>query len=229
MSDTTTIPHIKINNADEFRVFVGKLNESRSAADKIKVGDRGRLPMRAVAPIVVRAQLNGELTFEDTTYFPISRWAFGETVGTRKTRDQFSYVITYTVRGDDKVQTLTLSENEIRSYLPNVKGIIGSAFATMAVALHLNSEESETLLTALTNYTVSNVDRIESEQPQDATEEAPKTGDTRESNTDADKAPETPEKAKEESKPAQTTRTRAAAAKTPAKAKAAKSKELVTA
>lgn len=240
MSDTTTIPHVKISNPDQFRAFIVELNKTRSDAEKIKTGERGRLPMRAVAPIIVRAQLDGKLTFEDTDYFPISRWAFGETVGTRKSKDEVSYLITYTVKGTDKPQTLTLTENEVRSYLPNVKGIVGGAFATMAVALHLNAEDSSAPLTSLLNYTVSKVERVE------ATEEAPKGDDTGEQKTDADKASEpehaseeaikaaiaageesvkpAPVEVKAESKPRATTRTRAASAKTPAKPKTTKEK-----
>lgn len=234
MSDTTTIPHVKISNPDQFRAFIVELNKTRSDAEKIKTGERGRLPMRTVAPIIVRAQLDGKLTFEDTDYFQISRWAFGETVGTRKSKDEVSYLITYTVKGTDKPQTLTLTENEVRSYLPNVKGIVGGAFATMAVALHLNAEDSSAPLTSLLNYTVSKVERVEAEQPGEATEEAPKGDDTGEQKSDADKASETPEEVKPvetapvevkaENKPRATTRTRAASAKTPAKPKTAKEK-----
>lgn len=236
MSDTTATPDVRtveIKNPAELRKVA---NEYR-----IKFGERGRLPMRELSRVLIQDQLKGNIKCVDTSYFPISRWALGETVGTRKNKDDVSYVITYTVKGNDKSQTLTLTltENEVRSYLPNVKGIVGGAFATMAVALHLNAEESGTPLTALLNYTVSDVKRIETPQSvAETSEEAPKGDDTGEQKVDADKAPETvpdgkideapkvavPVEVKTESKPRATTRTRAASAKTPAKNKTAKEK-----
>lgn len=227
MSDTTA-NLIKINTPEEFRAIAKKYG--------VAVGERGRLPMRELSRLLAKDQLNGKIKFADTDYFPISKWALGETIGTRKSRDSFSFIITYTVKNVEGAQTLTLTENEIRSYLPNVKGMIGAAFATMAVALHLNAEESETALSVLTNYTVTDVKRVETEQPSETTADAPKGEETGETDTDADKAPETPAvvetvEVKPESKP-RASRTRAAAAKTPAKAKATKkdaTKELVSA
>lgn len=198
MTDTQVVPNVAINNPEEFRSFVAELNKGRDERDEIKVGDRGRLPMREVSRAIVRLQQSGALTFTDTIYFPITDWALGETVSPHKSKSGFSYVITYSVKGVDGTHTLTLTDDVVNEYLPNVKGKVGGAYATMLVALHLNTEDENAPLSRLTNYSVKNVTRIATppESEVKKTEDAPKGDDTPETDTDADKATETPEDVK---------------------------------
>lgn len=192
MSDTTANPTIVINGPVEFRKVAAEYG--------IAVGERGRLPMRALAKALVTASLKGDVAFQDTTYFQITAWAMGETVGTRKAKADVAYLITYKVlnkNGKEMPNTITLelTENQIRSYLPNVKGMISSAFATMAVALHKAKEGA--LLSDVNKYVVTSVERKELieavESNAEATDVAPKGDDTGETPEDAQTDAETVE------------------------------------
>lgn len=200
MSDTTTIPTVQIKTPAEFRALVEKLNKDLPAEKKINVGDRGRLPMREVSRVLVTQQLAGKLKCIDTDYFPITAWAMGATVGTRKAKADVAYLITYKVlnkNGKEMPNTITLelTENQIRSYLPNVKGMISSAFATMAVALHKAKEGA--LLSDVNKYVVTSVERKELieavESNAETTDVAPKGDDTGDTPEDAQTDAETVE------------------------------------
>lgn len=188
MSDTTANPTITINGPEEFRKVAAKYG--------IAVGERGRLPMRALARALVSASLKGDVVFQDTTYFQITAWAMGETVGTRKAKVDVTYEISYHVLNKNGKPmpsiTLALSENEIRSYVPNVKGMISPAFATMAVALHKAKEGAP--LSDLNRYVITSVARKESvvvpESSAETTVVAPKGDDTGETTEDAQTATE---------------------------------------
>lgn len=195
MSETPAVRVVEIKNADELRSIGNEFKNTYSDIagwQAIKFGDRGRLPMRDAARLFVALQLAGKIRIVDTAYFPITEWALGGTVSAHKSRDGFSYVITYSVKGVDGVHTLTLTDDVVNKYLPNVKGKIGGAYATMLVALHLNAEDENTPLSVLTNYTVADVTRIPtpSESDAKASEDAPKGEGTGEDMPDADKPSE---------------------------------------
>lgn len=192
MSETVSIPSIKISNAAEFRAAVKlPLFADKEGNPLVKAGERGRLPFRAFAKLLIGLQLKGVLTTVDTTYFRISSWALDEVVSGHDTRDEFSYVITYTIKGVDGEHKLTLTDNEVSSYLPNVKGKMSTDRALMLVALHLNVEEESAPLAVLTNYTVSGVSRVlTSELVTETTDEAPKGENTGEQASGADKTDE---------------------------------------
>lgn len=201
MTESNAVRVVEINSADELRAIGNEFKSTYSnvpAWAAIRFGDRGRLPMRDAAKLLVGLQLAGDIKIVDTDYFPVTQWALGGTVSPHKSRDGFSYVITYSVKGVDGTHTLTLTDDVVNEYLPNVKGKVGGAYATMLVALHLNTEDENAPLSMLTNYTVKDVTRIATPSESDVkkTEEAPKGDDTGESKTDADKATETPEEVK---------------------------------
>lgn len=178
MSSVT--PVVEINTKDEFR--------AACAEYKIECGERGRFPQKALAGALVKAALAGDIKLIDSAFFKPNAIVLGEHKFTRAAKGDVSYTITYTVKDVEGEQSLTLTENEIRSYLPNVKGMISAAFATMAVALHLNADEDAALLSVVTTITVSDVTRVESapaEKSAETTEEAPKGETTGEREDDA--------------------------------------------
>lgn len=192
MSDVTSVPTIKISNAAEFRKAVTlPLFADKNGKPIVTAGERGRLPFRAFAKLLIGLQLKGLLTTVDTTYFQISKWALDEVVSGHGTRDEFSYVITYTMTGLDGEHKITLTDNEVNSYLPNAKGKVGPDRALMLVALHLNVDEESAPLTLLSKYAVVTVTRVlTSELVAETTEDAPKGEDTSDDKADADKAAE---------------------------------------
>ncbi len=195
MTETSSVRVVEINNADELRSIGNEFKSTYSNVpgwDAIKFGERGRLPMRDAAKLLVGLQLAGEIKIVDTDYFKITEWALGGTVSPHKSRDGFSYVITYSVKDVEGTHTLTLTDDKVNEYLPNVKGKVGGAYATMLLALHLNTEDENTPLSVLTNYSVKDVTRIPtpSESVAQKTDDAPKGDDTSEDKTDADKASE---------------------------------------
>jgi hypothetical protein len=201
MTESTAVRVVEIKSADELRSIGNEFKSTYSDVKgwkEIRFGDRGRLPMRDAAKLFVSLQLAGEIKIVDTDYYPITEWALGGTVSPHKSRDGFSYVITYSVKGVDGTHTLTLTDDAVNEYLPNVKGKVGGAYATMLLALHLNAEDENTLLSVLTNYSVKDVTRIATPSESDVkkTEDAPKGDDTGEQVSDADKATETPEDVK---------------------------------
>lgn len=205
MSETAVVetPAVVANEAPAVRVinittkeqFVKVANEYG-----IKVGERGNLPKRALFAAVLNDIVAGTVKLVPTSF--LSPDVQNKTPREAKVKPEISYVITYKMvadgapSGDDL--TLSLTENEVRSYLPHVKGQVSSAFATMVLALY-NSDENTSVASVLT-YAVSDVERVEtfptSESVAKASEEAPKGDDTQETNTDADKAPETVEEVK---------------------------------
>lgn len=186
--ETVETPAVRVINITSKDEFVRVASEYG-----IKVGERGGLPKRALFAAVLNDIVAGTVKLVPTSF--LSPDVQNTTPREKKIKPEVSYKITYKVvsggnpSGDDL--TLKLTENEIRSYLPHVKGIVGFAFATMVLALH-NSEESTSVASVL-SYAVSDIERVEtfptSESVAETTEEAPKGDDT--SDTDADKAPET--------------------------------------
>lgn len=189
----TSVPVVKINTIDEFNAVAVQYG--------VEMQGKGRLPRKALAAKLITAAATGAITLVDTEFFPVVGIATGAVKATYKKSSEFSYVITYNVRGVESEQTMTLTENEVRSYLPNVKGQVNGAFATMLVALHsasLVDSDDVVALSALTNYTVNTVDRVDSatlpvESDTATTEDKPEGEDTGENTPDADKAPETVE------------------------------------
>lgn len=187
---TVETPAVRVINITTKEEFVKVANEYG-----IKVGERGNLPKRALFAAVLNDIVAGTVKLVPTSF--LSPDVQNKTPREKKIKPVVSYVITYKMvtggepSGDDL--TLSLSENEVRSYLPHVKGQVSTAFATMVLALH-NSEESTSVASLLT-YAVSDVEKVEtfpaSESNAETTEEAPKGDDTGETDKDADKAPET--------------------------------------
>jgi len=202
MSETTAVetpavvavetPAVRVINITSKEEFVKVASEYG-----IKVGERGNLPRRALFAAVLSDIVDGKVKLIPTGY--LSPDVQNKTPREAKVKPVVSYVITYKMvadgapSGDDL--TLSLTENEVRSYLPHVKGQVSAAYATMVLAL-FHSEESTSVASVL-KYAVSDVERVESfpvsESVAETTEEAPKGDDTQETNTDADKTPETVE------------------------------------
>lgn len=191
---TVETPAVRVINITTKEEFVKVANEYG-----IKVGERGNLPKRALFAAVLNDIVAGTVKLVPTSF--LSPDVQNKTPREKKEKPEISYVITYKVveggnpSGDDL--TLTLTENEVRSYLPHVKGQVSTAFATMVLALY-NSEESTSVASVL-KYAVSDVERVEtfaSQSVTETTEEAPKGDDTGETDKDADKASETVEEVK---------------------------------
>ncbi len=190
-------PSVRVINITTKDEFIKVANEY-----KIKVGERGNLPKRALFAAVLNDVVAGTVKLIPTSF--LSPDVQNKTPREKKDKPEVSYKITYKMivdgapSGDDL--TLDLSENEVRSYLPHVKGQVGFAFATMVLALH-NADDENSVGELLLSYAVSDVERVEtfaSETPAETTDEAPKGEETGEDNTDADKAPETVEEIKPE-------------------------------
>lgn len=226
MSDAKTARTITIANTEDFRKIAAEFG--------VTVGERGALPAKRLAGVLLDAERKGEVKVIDTGYFSLLTAAFGTPRGEKKIKPDVSFIITYKMvnKGEPAGEDLTLSltENEIRGYLPHVKGMVSGAYATMVLALHLADDEEVTPITALLQYAVSDVERVETfpvvatEKLAETTEQASKGEDTDKVNTDADKAPETTPvvvTAVEAPKPAPRTRK--------AKAAAPKDKELTNA
>lgn len=190
-------PVVRVINITSKEEFVKVANEYG-----ITVGERGSLPKRALFAKVLDDIVAGTVKLIPTDFLNPS--VQNTTPREKKVKPIISYKITYKMvtdgapSGDDL--TLELSENEVRSYLPHVKGQVGSAFATMVLALH-NGEEESNPVESLLSYAVSDVERVETFPVAvvviaEKTEEAPKGDDTPDVVTDADKAPETVEEVK---------------------------------
>jgi hypothetical protein len=154
MSDTTVTPVIKIENADAFRTVAKEYG--------VPVGERGRLPKRALFEILLPLIISGEIKFIPTEFFS-QLDAVGTVKGEKKIKPSISYRINYHVLNKNGKPmpgtSVTLTQNEIKSYLPNVKGMVNVALATMAVALHRAKDGA--VLTDLNKYVVSDVVKIE--------------------------------------------------------------------
>jgi len=189
MSDAKTARIITIANSDDFRKIAAELG--------VVVGERGALPAKRLAGILLDAERKGEVQVIDTQYFSLLTAALGSVRGEKKVKPEVSFTITYKMVKDGKPDgndlTLSLPESAIRSYLPNVKGKMGGAFATMVLALHLANEEAT--IEALLQYAVSDVERVEtypvvSENAAETTERAPEGDDTEKPISEGDKATE---------------------------------------
>lgn len=199
--ETVEAPAIRVINITSKDEFVKVANEYG-----IKVGERGNLPKRALFAAILNDIVSGKVKLVPTSF--LSPEVQNTTPREKKVKPQISYVITYKMvtggepTGDDL--TLTLTENEVRSYLPHVKGQVSTAFATMVLALH-NAVET-TSVAALLTYAVSDVERVEtfptSESVAETTDDAPKGDDTQETDKDADKTSETVEDVKADETPA---------------------------
>lgn len=199
--ETVEAPAIRVINITSKDEFVKVANEYG-----IKVGERGNLPKRALFAAILNDIVSGKVKLVPTSF--LSPEVQNTTPREKKVKPQISYVITYKMvtggepTGDDL--TLTLTENEVRSYLPHVKGQVSTAFATMVLALH-NADENTSVATLLT-YAVSDVERVEtfptSESVAETTDDAPKGDDTQETDKDADKTSETVEDVKADETPA---------------------------
>lgn len=197
MSDTKTARIINIANTDDFRKIAAEFG--------VTVGERGALPAKRLAGVLLDAERKGEVKVIDTDYFSLLSAALGAPRGEKKIKPDVSFTITYQMVNNGKPAgeefTLSLTENAIRSYLPHVKGMVSSAYATMVLALHLADDDEVTPINALLQYAVSDVERVETVRPvmtedvAETTEQAPKGDDTDKVDTDADKAPETVEEA----------------------------------
>lgn len=188
-------PAVRVINITTKNEFIKVANEYG-----IKVGERGNLPKRALFAAVLNDVVAGTVKLVPTSF--LSPDVQNKTPRETKVKPVVSYKITYKMvadgapSGDDL--TLELSENEVRSYLPHVKGQVSTAFATMVLAL-FHSDEESTSVAALLSYAVSDVERVEmfpaSETLAEKMEDAPKGDDTPDVVTDADKAPETVDEA----------------------------------
>ena len=173
----------------------------------ITVGERGNLPKRALFAKVLNDIVAGTVKLIPTDFLNPS--VQNTTPRATKVKPIVSYKITYKVVSNGTLSvedfTVKLTENEVRSYLPHVKGQVGFAFATMVLALH-NADEESSVGELLLSYAVSDVERVESVpvvavKPVEKTEDAPKGDDTGEQVPDADKATETPEEIKPDEAP----------------------------
>ena len=198
--ETVEVPAVRVINITSKGEFVKIAKEYG-----IEVGKRGNLPKRALFAAILNDIVSGKVKLVPTDF--LSPEVQNKTPREAKVKPEISYTITYKMvadgapSGDDL--TLTLTENEVRSYLPHVKGIVGVAFATLVLALH-NSEESTSVASVL-SYAVSDVERVEtfpaSESVAETTDDAPKGEEVSDVPTDADKAPETVEEVKAEETP----------------------------
>lgn len=231
MSDAKTARTITIANSDDFRKIAAEFG--------VTVGKRGGLPAKRLASVLLDAERKGEVKVIDTDCFSLLTAVFGAPRGEKKIKPDVSFTITYKMvnNGEPAGEELTLSltEDEVRSYLPHVKGMVSAAYATMVLALHLADDDEVTPITALLKYAVSDVERVETspvvaapEKDAETTEQAPKGDDTSKEDKDADKPSETVEESTpvvsvpvEAPKPAPRTRK--------AKAAASKDKELTNA
>lgn len=220
-AETVETPAVRVINITSKGEFVRIAKEYG-----IKVGERGNLPKRALFTAMLNDIVSGKVKLVPTEF--LSPEVQNKTPREKKIKPEVSYTITYKMvadgapSGDDL--TLTLTENEVRSYLPHVKGQVSAAFATMVLALH-NANENTSVASVL-SYAVSDVEKVETfptaESVAETTEDAPKGEETQETDKDADKTSETvPDvvtdetpavEVKAESKPARTRK--------PAKAKA---------
>jgi len=152
--DAVEIPVIKVTNADEFRA-VAKVYG-------IPVGERGRLPKKNLFDALLPLIIAGKVKFVETEFLSLAD-ARGVIKGERKAKPEISYRITYhTLNKNGKPMpgtTVTLTANEIRSYLPNVKGMVNVAMATMAIALYRAKDGSP--LTDLNKYVITGLVKIE--------------------------------------------------------------------
>lgn len=191
-------PVVRVINITSKEEFVKVANEYG-----ITVGERGSLPKRALFAKVLDDIVAGTVKLIPTDFLNPS--VQNTTPREKKVKPIISYKITYQVVTDGKPigsdLTLELSENEVRSYLPHVKGQVSAAYATMVLALHNNGGPESNPVESLLTYAVSDVERVETFPvaavvPAEKTEEAPKGDDTPDVVTDADKAPETVEEVK---------------------------------
>ena len=152
--DAVEIPVIKVTNADEFRA-VAKVYD-------IPVGERGRLPKKNLFDALLPLIIAGKIKFVETEFLSLAD-ARGVIKGEKKAKPEISYKITYhTLNKNGKPMpsiTVTLTQNEIKSYLPHVKGMVNIAFATMAIAMHRAKEGA--LLADLNKYVVTGLVKVE--------------------------------------------------------------------
>lgn len=182
MSENNSVRTIEINNAIEFRKFAKEFG--------IEVQDKGRLPKRALLEAILRLAFQGDVKFTETPFFSLAAMN-----GTTSARDQeIIYKITYhTLNKNGKPMppvTITLTQNEIKSYVPNVKGMINYAMATMVVALHRSKDDS--LLADLNKYVVTGLVKLGAAPGTDIADVTSEGEDTEETVTDADSDSETP-------------------------------------
>jgi hypothetical protein len=194
MSETTTTetPAVRVLNITTKEDFVRVATEYG-----VKVGGRGNLPKRALFAAVLSDIVAGKVKLIPTSF--LSPDVQNTTPREKKIKPEVSYRITYKVISNGEPSgediTVSLTENEIRSHLPHVKGQVGFAFATMALALH-NADEDNTPGDLIQSYAVTDVARVETlpvpaaENNAEASDKAAEGEDTGEDKTDADKASE---------------------------------------
>lgn len=187
MSDVKTPQVIRINNRADFRKAAQPFG--------INVGERGRLPYSDFGLAILPGVASGDIIVEDTPFFSLAI-AAGKAKASASDVE-ISYTITYRVLNSktgkpmpgDK--TLTVTTNEIKSYLPhlNARGVLSASTALMVVAVAKAKDGA--LLTDLQKYVITKVAKVEtsstSDKAAEGTEQPADTEDTSDSSTDADK------------------------------------------
>lgn len=153
-ADAVEIPIVKVTTADEFRAVAKTYG--------VPVGERGRVPKKNLFDALLPLIIAGKIKFVETEFLSLAD-ARGVVKGEKKIKPHVSYRINYhTLNKNGKPMPgvqLMLTQNEIKSYLPNVRGMVNIAFATMAVALHRAKDGA--LLADLNKYVVTSVEKIE--------------------------------------------------------------------
>lgn len=199
MSDTKRSPIIvKISNRDDYRKFATPFG--------IKIGERGKLPHQDFINAIVPGLADGSIKIEDTDFFSLTIATGARKAG--KSDEDVTYTITYHVLNSktgkpmpgDK--TLTVTTNEVRSYLPhlNARGALSAATALMVVAIAKAKDGA--LLSDLQKYVILKVVKVgvapEAVVPAETTSTPVEGEDTEEVSDDAVTVDETAEESAKE-------------------------------